>query len=147
MATRFKLEALLNGELVGEIIIEGADSGEIIVQLLKEQVEASLPERSPLHPEAINVDDLKPGLKIQRCHGTVGSDRGVGIVIGEPFKRADKYGDGGSNADQMMITVATHDFRDQLVTRDWFLADMGVVPYVGDRGAFWNRDNYTLAVS
>ena len=46
-----------------------------------------------------------------------------------------------------MVSVVTTNCKGELVHEDWFLADMGVVPYEGDgRFRSWNDHNYTLAV-
>ena len=98
-------------------------------------VTTELPERSPLHPRALNLDDLEPGLRIQRCNIRSESSTTKGIIIGEPFR--------GKN-DYLQLTVATINYAGELVIADWYLADMGVVPYEGDYGPFWNEQNYTL---
>ena len=104
------------------------------------------PSRSPLHPEAINMDDLTPGLTIRRHnkHGN-GYLSAEAIVIGEPFKRGDKCGHG--NDWRVSVVTTTHDGK--LVQQDWFLADMGVVPYEHQDGSFlgWSDQRYTLATS
>ena len=101
------------------------------------------PSRSPLHPKAITKDDLKQGLAICLCNENGNSS--YAIVIGEPFKRGDKCGHG--NDWRVSVVTTTHDGK--LVQQDWFLADMGVVPYEHQDGSFlsWNSQNYTLATS
>ena len=48
-----------------------------------------------------------------------------------------------------MLPVVTTNYDNKLVRQDWFLADMGVVPYEDQDGSFlsWNSQNYTLATS
>lgn len=101
------------------------------------------PSRSPLHPKAITKDDLKQGLAICLCKENGNSS--YAIVIGEPFKRGDKCGHG--NDWRVSVVTTTHDGK--LVQQDWFLADMGVVPYEHQDGSFlgWSGQRYTLATS
>ena len=101
------------------------------------------PSRSPLHPKAITKDDLKQGLAICLCNENGNSS--YAIVIGEPFKRGDKCGHGND----WRVSVVTTTHGNKLVQQDWFLADMGVVPYEHQDGSFlsWNSQNYTLATS
>ena len=100
------------------------------------------PERSPLDKEALNLDELKLGMEIQRMniqHGPLEA----GIVIGEPFESEPLI---GSQPDQM-VPVRTTDYCGETVHEDWFLSDMGVVPYKHENGSLhWNGANYTLAV-
>ena len=74
------------------------------------------PSRSPLHPEAINMDDLTPGLTIRRHnkHGN-GYLSAEAIVIGEPFKRGDKYGQDDPQAYAWILPVVTTNYGNKLV--------------------------------
>ena len=105
------------------------------------------PSRSPLHPKAITKDDLKQGLAICLCNENGNSS--YAIVIGEPFKRGDKYGQDDPQAYAWMLPVVTTNYGNKLVQQDWSLADMGVVPYEHQDGSFlgWSDQNYTLATS
>lgn len=100
-------------------------------------------ERSPLHPKAINRDDLKVGMKIRRHntkYGTCTLD--VGRINGEPFLKHDV-----NQGDAWMVPVKTTNYAGEIAYEDWFLAEMGVIPYVRSNGGTrWNEQNYTLAV-
>ena len=71
------------------------------------------------------------------------------IIIGEPFRRGTKYhGLWDTQGDAWMVPVVTTNYAGKLVHEDWFLADMGVVPYEhSDGSGHWNDQNYTLAVN
>lgn len=107
------------------------------------------PKRSPLSMEAINREDLKVGLNIRRAN-THGISHGrVGMVNGEPFRRGTKYDKSWPTHDHCwMVPVVTTNYQGKLVQEDWYLADMGVVPYTSedDRFLYWNDQNYTIAV-
>ena len=110
----------------------------------------NIPERSPLHKDAINKDELKVGLNIiqRNIHDGRGSRPNRAIINGEPFRRGIKY-HGDSQADAWMVPVVTTNYAGKLVHEDWFLTDMGVAPSENSDGTgrFWNDQNYTLAVS
>ena len=135
----------------GAVVFEESlgHAGGVSVKLIITQ-KPQPPSRSPLHPEAINMDGLTPGLTIRRHnkHGN-GYLSAEAIVIGEPFKRGDKYGQDDPQAYAWMLPVVTTNYGNKLVQQDWFLADMGVVPYEHQDGSFlsWNSQNYTLATS
>lgn len=126
----------LEGDVLGTLEFEVPKGLEAIIY---EKVERS---RSPLHPEAINMDDLKVGMKIRRHntrYGTCTLD--VGRINGEPFLKHDV-----NQGDAWMVPIETTNYAGELAHEDWFLADMGVIPYVRSNGvSFWNEQNYTLA--
>ena len=132
------------GELSNLIVkhINESEQSRVIVELTFTQ-KPQPPSRSPLHPKAITKDDLKQGLAICLCNENGNSS--YAIVIGEPFKRGDKCGHGND----WRVSVVTTTHGNKLVQQDWFLADMGVVPYEHQDGSFlsWNSQNYTLATS
>ena len=139
--THFKIEVKRpDGSVIDSIEFSGPE--EFIVEVSKEV--PALPERSPLHKDALNMTDLKVGMNISRhnihSHGHIE----VGLVNGEPFRRGTKYTQGNS----WMLPVVTTDYFGKLVYADWFLDDMGVVPYESSNGTgrWWNEQNYTLAV-
>lgn len=126
----------LEGDVLGTLEFEVPKGLEAIIY---EKVERS---RSPLHPEAINMDDLKVGMKIRRHntrYGTCTLD--VGRINGEPFLKHDV-----NQGDAWMVPIETTNYAGELAHEDWFLAGMGVIPYVRSNGvSFWNEQNYTLA--
>lgn len=134
-------------ELIDELTFSGPDDG-FHVKVAMEVPD--LPERSPLHGDALNMDDLRVGLNINRCNIHYGrvSYPNTAIVNGEPFRRGTKYHD-GRLAEAWMVPVVTTNYAGKLVHEDWFLADMGVVPFENSDGTrrVWNVQNYTLAVS
>ena len=136
------------GELSNLIVkhINESEQSRAIVELTFTQ-KPQPPSRSPLHPKAITKDDLKQGLAICLCNENGNSS--YAIVIGEPFKRGDKCGQDDPQAYAWMLPVVTTNYGNKLVQQDWFLADMGVVPYEHQDGSFlsWNSQNYTLATS
>ena len=136
------------GELSNLIVkhINESEQSRAIVELTFTQ-KPQPPSRSPLHPKAITKDDLKQGLAICLCNENGNSS--YAIVIGEPFKRGDKYGQDDPQAYAWMLPVVTTNYGNKLVQQDWFLADMGVVPYEHQDGSFlgWSDQNYTLATS
>ena len=124
-------------------IFRNAPEGAVI----KIEIERSLPERSPLHPKALNMADLQVGMKVQRHHRR-GSFGRSGTIYTWPFRRYTKYHDSFPFLGNIwMVSVVTTNYKGELVHEDWYLSDMGVVPYEGD-GRFrrWNDQNYTLAV-
>ncbi len=134
-------------ELIDELTFSGPDDGFHVEVAMKV---TDLPERSPLHGDALNMDDLRVGLNIRRHNIRYGrgSRPNRAIINGEPFRRGTKY-HGDSQADAWMVPVVTTNYAGKLVHEDWFLADMGVAPYENSDGTgrFWNGQNYTLAVS
>ena len=131
-----------DGELLGDIEFEAPEDFTVIISMKI--------ERSPLHPEAINMDDLKVGMNIKRHNVRHGScTRDVGLINGEPFRRGTKYHESyDTQGDDWMVPVVTTNYAGKLVHEDWFLADMGVVPYEhSDGSGHWNDQNYTLAVN
>lgn len=111
----------------------------------------ALPERSPLHKDALNMADLKVGMNISRhnirSHGT--SNTNTGLVNGQPFQRRTKYhAPWDTQGDAWMLPVVTTNYAGKLTLEDWFLGDMGVAPYESHDGTrrWWNDQNYTLAV-
>jgi hypothetical protein len=132
-----------DGDIIGEMEFQGGNELDLFIT-----VEApALPERSPLHPEALNFDDLEVGLNVER-HNIHGRNiHRVGIINGEVFLRGEKYqAPWEAQDDRLMVPVVTTDYHGRLVHEDWFLADMGIVPYDGPKGPTWNTQNYTLAV-
>lgn len=114
-----------------------------------EETVQELPERSPLHPEALNFADLKRGLLLQRVNAYGRMNPTEAVVVDEPFvHREVPFYEGGAPWDSWKVRVATTDWRGKLVLEEWFLADMGVVPYeLQDGTPFeWNEQNYTIAV-
>ena len=132
----------LEGDVLGTLEFEGPKDLEVTIY--------KKIERSPLHPEAINMDDLKVGMNVRRHNARYGtSTRDVGLITGEPFRRGTKYHElGNALGDAWMVPVVTTNYAGKLVHEDWFLADMGIVPYEhSDGGSHWNDQNYTLAVN
>lgn len=137
-----------NGEVIIEEtfeIPENTDLYGVGIQVMFES-KPELPSRSPHHPKSLNLDDLERGMNIRR-HNTKGNDyKNEAIINGEPFKHGDKHGPEDLQADALMIPVVTTNHAGKLVHEDWFLSDMGIVPYIEDSGPHWNKWNYTLAV-
>ena len=100
--------------------------------------------RSPLHSQALNLDDIKDGLNIQ-CFISWGAYPNRAMIVGEPFRRSSKYSD-TSSRDPLMVSVVTTDADAKIVQEDWYLRDMGVVPHEDKISDRWNGQNYTLAV-
>lgn len=109
-------------------------------------IERHLPERSPLHPEALNMADLKVGMNVRRHNARYGScTRDVGLINGEPFRRGTKYHEPwDTQGDVLMVPVVTTNHAGRLVHEDWFLADMGVTPYEGKTGTRGGTSRITL---
>ena len=105
------------GELSNLIVkhINESEQSRVIVELTFTQ-KPQPPSRSPLHPKAINMDDLTPGLTIRRHnkHGN-GYLSAEAIVIGEPFKRGDKYGQDDPQAYAWILPVVTTNYGNKLV--------------------------------
>ena len=118
-----------------------------IVELSKEV--PALPERSPLHKDALNMTDLKVGMNISRHNIHSHGRTKVGLVNGKPFRRGTKYHEHWDiQGNSWMLPVVTTDYAGKLVYDDWYLEDMGVAPYESSNGTrrWWNEQNYTLAV-
>lgn len=99
-------------------------------------------KRSPLHSQALTVDELTFGLKVQQYHqGTpMGS---VAVVVGTPQTKGSRLFRPGIPT----VKVAVQQSLGEPVLAEWSLADAGVVPYDGYSGrSHWNETNYTLAV-
>ena len=124
----------LDGEVLASAEFEAPPAGFTLT------VNEGLPERSPLHPEALNMADLKVGMTIQRYNVRGGRTQRDLLVIGEPFRRT-------TSGKEWVVPVVTTDYCGRLRRREEFLADMGVTPYERSSGNFWNSQNYTLAVS
>lgn len=140
------VEVKLRGEVVQTFSVNADEANKLTIEVFPEH---QLPKRSPLHSEALNLEDIKPGLNVRRCNVYGGSYKNDAIITGEPFKRASKFGHGCSQAHAWMVPVVTTNYDGKLVQEDWFLADMGVVPYERPDGSQirWNDQNYTLAAS
>ena len=143
---QFKIEVMdLADTVIGAFTFEATD--DFWIELSVEVPE--LPKRNPLHPKALNIEDLKVGLQIKRQNRYYRSHiTNTAVVIGEPFLYGSKHGNDSYQANVLMVPVATTDYSGKLVLEDWFLADMGVTPYVNSPGTrrWWNEQNYTLAV-
>jgi hypothetical protein len=139
----FKIEVKRpDGSVIDSIEFSGPE--EFIVEVSKEV--PALPERSPLHKDALNMTDLKVGMSIQLHYGS--GWRCSALINGEPFLCGTKYHDlRDTQGDAWMIPVVRTNYAGKLVHEDWFLNDMGVTPYEHPDGrSHWNPQNYTLAV-
>lgn len=138
----FKIEVKRpDGSVIDSIELSGP---EFIVEVSKEV--PALPERSPLHPLAINMNDLKVGMHIS-LHSQGHGCTKVGRINGEPFRCGTKYHKlRNVLGDAWMVPVVTTNYAGKLVHEDWYLADMGVAPYESSNGTrrWWNDQNYTL---
>ena len=143
----FKIEVKRpDGSVIDSIEFSGPE--EFIVEVSKEV--PALPERSPLHKDALNMTDLKVGMNISRHNIHTQGHTEVGLVNGKPFRRGTKYHEyWDPQGDSWMLPVVTTDYAGKLVYADWFLDDMGVAPYESSNGTrrWWNEQSYTLAVS
>ena len=137
---QMKLEVTtLDGGLLGSLEFEAPENYKINFYV-------RLPERSPLHENALNMDDLKVGMSIQLHYGSGWFCSA--LINGVPFRRGTKYHDPrDTQGDAWMIPVVRTHYTGKLVHEDWFLNEMGVTPYEHpDGGSHWNEQNYTLAV-
>ena len=135
----FKIEVKRpDGGVIDSIEFSGPE--DFIVEVSKEV--PALPERSPLHKDALNMTDLKVGMNISRHNIHSQGPIEVGLVNGKPFRRSDEYWD------TWRLPVVTTNYAGKLVYADWFLDEMGVVPCENSNGTrrWWNDQNYTLAV-
>ena len=143
----FKIEVKRpDGSAIDSIEFSGPE--EFIVEFSKEV--PALPERSPLHKDALNMTDLKVGMNIRRHSARYGTlTQNVALINGEPFRCGTKYHElRDILGDAWMVPIVTTDYAGKLVHEDWFLTDMGVVPYErSNGGSHWNPQNYTLAVN
>ena len=145
----FKIEVKRpDGSVIDSIVLSGPE--DIIVEVSKEV--PALPERSPLHKDALNMTDLKVGMNISRHNIHSHGHTEVGLVNGKPFRRGTKYHEHwDTQGNSWMLPVVTTDYAGKLVHEDWYLADMGVAPYEYESSnngtrRWWNQQNYTLAV-
>ena len=147
----FKIEVKRpDGSVIDSIVLSGPE--DFIVEVSKEV--PALPERSPLHEDALNMNDLKVGMNIalHNIHSQGHGSLKVGLVNGEPFRRGTKYHEHlDIQGNYWMLPVVTTDYAGKLVREDWYLADMGVAPYEYESSnngtrRWWNQQNYTLAV-
>lgn len=110
------------------------DSAEITVSGPEKE---PVPERNPLHPQALKASELRVGMRIQRYHDGE-PVYNTGIIIGEKF----------IYCNENMIPVVTTDYYGKLTKENWYLGDMGVTRYTCSDGTLggWNSSNHTLKV-
>ncbi len=88
-------------------------------------------QKSPLHPSALRLRDLRPGRRIIRFNIGFGV-MGRLTVVADPYVSKK---DGGALLKVRLCDESGH-------RKDLFLADMGVVPYEGCD--YWNNRNLTI---
>lgn len=97
-----------------------------------------VPERNPLHPKALTLEDIRPVLVMQpylRRH----KDGGQLTVVDYPH-----FGRLSGDCSELKVKITERNSRDgEIVVYEKYLADLGVVPYGG--GGVWNPYRYTLA--
>lgn len=144
--SKVNVEIKVDGEVVQTFATELNGAREVTIEVAHEV--PVLPDRSPLHSNALNLSDIKFGMTLSRHNINSKTHTREGYVVGDPFRRGTKYGQDDIQADAMMVPVVTKRYDGRLVSEDWYLADMGVVPYgdAGHRFHHWNEQNYTLAV-
>lgn len=141
----FKLDVMsLQGKLLESFEFKCSDSFTVAIS-------AEVPDRSPLHEEALNMSDLKVGMNVRRHNINFSGDkaRDTALIMGAPFRHDTKYSESyGYSINPWMVPVVTTDYKGLLVQKDWYLADMGVALHEhSDGGGHWNDQNYTLAVN
>ena len=95
-----------------------------------------LSTRSPLHPQALVKDDLQIGMIVEKRNKHHGTSKRAAI-IGNPYLTD------LCERDAWKVRVAINNHKGDLQYSEWFLADMGVVPYGSQK---WNVMNYTVRV-
>lgn len=89
----------------------------------------------PNNPKALNLSDIKPGLRFRTINSNFGVGYGVETVVDWPFCNKSDY------KDYVDVKVRVKDVRGNV--REHFLADLGVVPYSQGQ---WNPVNHCEAV-
>lgn len=141
-----------NGNVVNSDVVfrrdfvEDGVSGMVIIFQKPVQQE---PLRSPLHTEALNMNDLKKGMFIRLHQKDIDHIFPKALVLSEPFRHGDKHGYGRHRRDNhWMISVQILERDGEFIRREWFLSDVGVIPYeregVGSPER-WHERNYVLA--
>lgn len=98
-------------------------------------------DKSPLHPSALRIQDLNPGIKIVAYNRTYGFE-GEYTVVGQPI-----VGYLGTQ-DGLMPWYTDEPKNLVVVLRDHYgkhvhsLADLGVTPY---EGGWWNEANFVVS--
>ena len=96
-------------------------------------------DRSPLHPDALVLADLKVGMKIRVC-GKLGITKYTGIIAGEPFSD-----DIGYKIPLVVIEQGPLGYEGTGYC-ERYTGDMGLTPYEETgRRPWWNSTWYTVA--
>ena len=94
-------------------------------------------ERSPLHPRALTLSDLKVGMKIRVC-GKLGITKYTAIVASGSF--SDDIGE------KIPLVVDQGPLGYEGVGyHEMYTGDMGLTPYNRGRRSWWNSSWYTVA--
>ena len=97
-------------------------------------------ERSPLHPRALTLSDLKVGMKIRVCSKTLGITKYTAIIAGEPF-----CDDIGYKIPLVVIKQGPLGYEGTGYC-ERYTGDMGLTPYEETgRRPWWNSTWYTVA--
>lgn len=95
-------------------------------------------DRSPLHPRALRLADLKVGMKV-RVRGKLGITKYTGIIAGEPFSD-----DIGEKIPLVVIEQGPLGYEGTGYC-EMYTGDMGLTPYNRGRRSWWNPTWYTIA--
>lgn len=135
-----------NGDQVIQTITVSTAASNLTVDITRKP---ELPTRSPLHPDALIFGELVPDLIIRRVARSGLFFRNEAIVVDRPVRaRYTEMTDIEGLPDYWVVPVVTTLHGRKLVREYWFLADIGVTPYLTPNGGFsyWNDQNYTLAI-
>lgn len=107
-----------------------------------------LAERSPLHPSALNFDDLKVGLRIQQRTRYNRDYRRTSRIIEMPYKLDFSPDIHGQQSFLWKLPVKTLGKNGIEVEEHLILVDKGIMPRHGTDGIArsWHEQNYCTAV-
>ncbi len=97
-------------------------------------------ERSPLHPRALTLSDLKVGMKIRVCSKTLGITKYTAIIAGKPFSDDNNIGE---KIPLVVVDQGPLGY-EGVGYHEMYTGDMGLTPYNRSRRSWWNPDWYTV---
>ena len=99
-------------------------------------------DRSPLHPNALTLADLRVGMKIRVCSKTLGITKYTGVIAGEPFSDDNNIGE---KIPLVVIEEGPLGY-EGVGYHEMYATDMGLTPYEKmSRRPWWNPTWYTVA--
>ena len=95
-------------------------------------------DRSPLHPRALRLSDLRVGMKIRVRSKTLGITKYTAVIAGEAISD-----DIGYKVPLVVIEQGPLGY-EGVGYHEMYAADMGLTPYNRSRRSWWNPNWYTV---